>query len=257
MTMKRRRKRSHLLRWSAAGLLLALLVGSAVYLGTYYHATEEALRVISDPAEGITVKEVPGKRIDFIPERPTAGLIFYPGGKVQFEAYAPLMEACAERGILCALVRMPFNLAVFSPNAADGIREDYPEMERWYVGGHSLGGVMACGYAAAHAGELEGVVLLAAWSTVDLSESGLSALTVTGTRDGVLNREKLEQNRGHLPADACFISIEGGNHAQFGSYGPQSGDGTAAVSPETQWEQTSNAIVEWIDGSSTEAGREK
>ena len=239
------------------GLLAALVFASAVYLGTYYHATEEALKKISDPAQGITVEEVPGKRLAFIPEAPRAGLIFYPGGKVQYEAYSPLMEACAERGILCVLVHMPFNLAVFSPNAAEGIAEQYPQAERWYIGGHSLGGVMACSYAASHAGELDGVALLAAWSTADLSECGLSALTITGTNDGVLNREKLEQNRSHLPEDARFISIEGGNHAQFGSYGPQSGDGTAAVSPETQWEQTSNAIVEWIDGSSTEAGREK
>lgn len=239
-------KRSRLLRWIGLGLVLALLVGVGVYLGTYYHATEEALQVISRPPEGITVEELPGERIVFTPEDPVAGLIFYPGGRVQYEAYAPLMAACAQRGILCVLVHVPFNLAVFSPNAAEGIREDYPEVTRWYVGGHSLGGVMAADYAAAHAGELEGIVLLAAWSAKDLKGSGLSVLTVTGTEDGVLNWKKLEQNRTHLPAEAVFVSVEGGNHAQFGSYGAQSGDGKAAISPEAQWTQTADAIVKWI-----------
>ena len=246
MTVGKAKKRSHLFRWIALGLVLVLLAGTAVYLGTYYHAEEEAQRAISRPAEGITVEEFPGERIVFAPADPVAGLIFYPGGKVQYEAYAPLMEECAKRGILCVLVHMPFNLAVFSPNKASGIPADYPEVERWYIGGHSLGGVMAGNYAASHAEELEGVVLLAAWSTSDLSDSGLSALTVTGTQDGVLNWKKLEENRVHLPSDAVFVSIEGGNHAQFGCYGRQSGDGTAAISPEVQWSQTADAIAQWI-----------
>ncbi|MBQ8159286.1 MAG: alpha/beta hydrolase [Clostridia bacterium] len=244
--MEPAKKRSRLLRWIALGLLLALLAGTAVYFSTYYPATEEALAVISRPAAGITVEELPGERIAFVPEQPVAGLIFYPGGKVQYEAYAPLMEACARRGVLCVLVHMPFNLAVFSPNAAGGIQSDYPEVERWYIGGHSLGGVMAASYAAAHPEELEGLLLLAAWSTEDLRRCGLSALTVTGTEDGVLNLKKYEENLIHLPMDAVTVNIEGGNHAQFGSYGPQRGDGTAAISPEKQWEHTADAVALWI-----------
>ena len=246
--MGKKKKRLRLLRWISLALILAILAGTAAYLGTYYHATEEALRVISSPAAGITVEELPGKRIVFSPEHPSAGLIFYPGGKVQYEAYAPLMEACATRGILCVLVHMPCNLAVFSPNAADGIPDEYPAVERWYIGGHSLGGVMAGDYAASHAEKLEGLLLLAAWATKDLRESGLSALTVTGSEDGVLNRDQLEANRGHLPEDAGFISIDGGNHAQFGSYGFQSGDNEARISPREQWTQTAEAIAEWIGG---------
>ncbi len=79
-----------------------------------------------------------------------AGLIFYPGGKVEYTAYQPLMAACAERDILCVLVEMPFNLAVFDINAADGIQEQYPEVGHWYIGGHSLGGSMAASYLSKH-----------------------------------------------------------------------------------------------------------
>ncbi len=246
MTVDKSKKRSRLLRWIAPGLVLVLLAGIAIYLGTYYHAAKEATRAVSRPAEGITVEELPGERITFAPADPVAGLIFYPGGKVQYEAYAPLMEACARRGIFCVLVHMPFNLAVFSPDAASGIQSDYPQVERWFIGGHSLGGVMASSYAASHAEEFEGVVLLAAWSTSDLSDSSLSAITVTGTQDGVLNWKKLEENRVHLPSDAVFVSIEGGNHAQFGSYGLQNGDGAAAISPEVQWARTADAIAQWV-----------
>ena len=246
------KNRSRLLRWVALGLLLALLAGTAVYLGRYYHASEDALALLSHPAEGITVEELPGERLLFRPEQPTAGLIFYPGGKVEDAAYAPLLEAFARRGILCVLVHMPFHLAVFSVNAADGIARDYPEVPRWYIGGHSLGGVIASRYIAAHPENLEGLLLLAAWSTEDLSESGLSVLSVVGTEDGVLNREKLEENRSNLPADAGFVWIEGGNHAQFGSYGPQRGDNIAAISPRAQWEQTADAVAQWMARSNSE-----
>lgn len=247
--MKNAKKRSRLLRWITLGLLLVLLAGTAVYLGTSYHAAEEALQMIVRPAAGITVEELPGERIAFIPEEPAAGLIFYPGGRVQYEAYAPLMQACAERGILCVLVHMPFNLAVFSPNAADGIPKEYPEVKHWYVGGHSLGGVMAARWAASHEDALEGVVMLAAWSTEDLTASGLKVLTVVGTEDGVLNLPKYEAEKANLPPDAAEQILEGGNHAQFGSYGPQRGDGTASISPEEQWTQTADAVSQWIKAS--------
>lgn len=84
--------------------------------------------------------EQDGNIVSFSPQEPTVGMIFYPGGKVQCEAYAPLMLACAQRGIFCVLVRMPGNLAVLHPDAADGIPEKYPQIESWYIGGHSLGG---------------------------------------------------------------------------------------------------------------------
>ena len=186
---------------------------------------------------------------------PAAGLIFYPGGKVQAEAYAPLMEACAERGILCVLMRMPGNLAVLDPNAADGIAAEYPEVTDWYLGGHSLGGAMAASCAAKHAEDYAGLVLLAAYSTEDLRGSGLRVLSVVGTEDGVLNREKYEQCRENLPADARELVIEGGCHAYFGCYGAQRGDGTATIGNREQIERTADAIAALALGEGAPAGR--
>lgn len=98
----------------------------------------------------------------FLSGEPTAGFIFYPGGKVEHTAYAPLMKRLSDAGVLCVLTEMPFNLAALDMNAAEGIVKAYPQVDRCHIGGHSLGGSLAASYAADHADELAGVVLLAA-----------------------------------------------------------------------------------------------
>ena len=170
-------------------------------------------------------------------------MIFYQGGEVQYEAYAPLMRACAERGILCVLVKMPFNLAVFDIDAADGIQQQYPQIENWYIGGHSLGGSMAASYLGKHTGEYKGLVLLAAYSTENLSETGLHVISVYGTEDQVLNMDKYEQYRENLPPDLTEKVIDGGCHAYFGSYGVQDGDGIPTISREEQIQITADTIA--------------
>ena len=184
----------------------------------------------------------------FAPPNPKAGLIFYPGGKVEYTAYAPLMRACAEKGILCVLVKMPCNLAVLDMNAADGIAGQYPDIDAWYIGGHSLGGAMAAAYAADHSGELDGLILLAAYSTKDLSGSGLEVLSVYGSEDRVLDLEKYREYRKNLPDGVAEIVIDGGCHAGFGSYGPQKGDGTPAITNEEQIIMAASEIADIVLG---------
>lgn len=179
----------------------------------------------------------------FVPQEPTAGLIFYPGGKVEHTAYAPLLRACAEKGILCALVRMPGNLAVLDANAADGLPKKHSEITIWYIAGHSLGGAMAANYAAAHSDDYSGLILLAAYSTKDLTQTSLRVLSVYGSEDGVMNRETYKKNWANLPADTTEVILEGGCHAQFGSYGLQDGDGIPTISREEQIRQTAEAIA--------------
>lgn len=145
--------------------------------------------------------------------------------------------------MLCVLIRMPCNLAVFNVNGADGIREQFPDIERWYIGGHSLGGAMAASYAAGHSDELDGLVLLAAYSPQDLTGSGLAVLSVYGSEDGVLDMGKYEQYRSNLPAGASEVVIDGGCHAGFGRYGTQDGDGTPAISSDEQIDRTAEEIA--------------
>lgn len=179
----------------------------------------------------------------FEPEDALAGLIFYPGGLVDHAAYAPLMQALSDRGILCLLTEMPLDLAVLDMNAADGLQALYPQVDRWLIGGHSLGGAMAASYLSKHADAYDGLVLLGAYSTADLSGTDISVLSVYGTEDGVLNREKYAECLKHYPERFDEIVIGGGNHACFGDYGAQKGDGEAAISREEQIRITADAIA--------------
>ena len=223
-----------------------LLIGvPAVYLNTSYHAGETALSVINTEHNGVKIEDN-GKYYTFVPDDVKAGFIFYPGGKVDTLAYAPLMEKCAEEGILCILVHMPFNLAVFDINAADRYTDLYPEVERWYIGGHSLGSACASMYIDEHRDLFEGLILLASYSTKDLSDSGLSVLSITASNDGILNFDKYTENIRNLPADHIEYQIKGGNHSQFADYGFQKGDGKATIDPEEQLEDVSTAIITFI-----------
>lgn len=237
------------LRLVLAIILVVVIVCAgafAVYVNDYYHAEETAVQAMAlDGA--VSVYELTDSLTVFAPEEPLAGLIFYPGGKVEHTAYAPLLRACAERGILCVLVQMPCNLAVLNVNGADGIRERFPEISRWYIGGHSLGGAMAASYASGHVNELDGVVLLAAYSTEDLTQSGLAVCSIYGSEDGVMNKEKYDTSRANLPDDAVEYVIVGGCHAGFGCYGPQDGDGTPQISSEDQINQTVDEIVQMVE----------
>lgn len=168
-------------------------------------------------------------------------------GKVEYTAYIPLMQECADRGILCALVEMPFNLAVFDINAADGIKEAYPEIKNWYIGGHSLGGSMAASYLEKHIDDFEGLILLGSYSTVDFSDSNLKVLSIYGSEDRVLNKEKYEQNKSNLPDDYSETVIDGGCHAFFGVYGNQDGDGTPTITNEEQIQLTADKIAAFAE----------
>ena len=217
-------------------LLVAIAIGCGVYLGDYYRAEAEAI-ALTDGGEGDLV---------WTPENPTAGLIFYPGGKVDHAAYAPLMEALADRGILCVVTEMPFHLAVLDIDAAAGIQSQYPSVERWYIGGHSLGGSMAAAYLDSCAEDYEGLILLAAYSTADLSASGLNVLSIYGSEDLVMDRENYEEYRQNLPDDFRELVIDGGCHAGFGLYGPQEGDGVPAITAQEQIAITAEAIAEMV-----------
>lgn len=241
-----KRKRKRFVWATAVTLALAILIGACgIYLGDFYRADMDAVAAFA-PAGGVTAITLSDGTMVFGPEDGTVGFIFYPGGKVEYTAYIPLMEACASEGILCVLVEMPFNLAVLDVNAADGIQEMYPEVESWYIGGHSLGGSMAAAYLADHMEAYAGLILLGSYSTADLSDTGLNVLSVYGSEDQVLNREKYAANRSNLPEDFTETVIDGGCHAYFGMYGPQDGDGTPTITNAEQIVYTAATIAAFI-----------
>ncbi len=240
------RKRKIFIITTSVVLTLAIIVGACViYLNDYYHADNEAISTFMP--QGVVLKQEKEGKVVFEPEGATKGFIFYPGGKVEYTAYVPLMQACAEEGILCVLIEMPFNLAVFDINAADGIQKEYPEIEEWYIGGHSLGGSMAASYLADNADDYEGLILLGSYSTADLSNTDLAVLSVFGSEDKVMNREKYQDNKSNLPSDFTEFVIDGGCHAYFGMYGLQDGDGTPKITNTEQIRITVENIVKIME----------
>ena len=220
--------------------------GFGIYVSDYYRANNTALTATFSDND-VTVIEKNGDYMVFTPEKPKCGFVFYPGGKVEYTAYAPLMIALAREGFFCVLMKMPFNLAVFDMGAAEDIISEYTNIDEWYVGGHSLGGAMAASYASKNADKLEGLILLGSYSTNDLSDSGLTVFSIIGSEDNITfdDTEEVKKYGDNLPAvDMYYYTIEGGCHAYFGSYGEQEGDGKPTITPEEQVKQTVEFIVD-------------
>jgi dienelactone hydrolase len=165
------------------------------------------------------------------------------------EAYAPLMKRVSDLGITTVIVPMPRDLAVFGIGKAGDVIAAYPGIEHWIVGGHSLGGSMAAEFAKSAPPKVEGIVFLASYSaeSTDLSATPLKVVSIYGTKDGKPPAE-FKASMSRLPSDTRLVAIDGGNHAQFGDYGPQRGDGTATITRESQQRQAATAIAALADG---------
>lgn len=227
-----------------AGLIIVVIFTAASrYINDYYRADKAAINAYQ--YETVDISEFDGGFTAYVPkDEIKAGFVFYPGGKVEYTAYAPLLEACADQGILCIAVEMPINLAFFGINKAISAMELYPEVENWYIGGHSLGGSMAASCASSHQGMFEGVVLLASYSISDLTS--LRTLSIYGSDDKVLNFQKYDKYEDNLPKDFVEYVIKGGNHAYFGMYGEQKGDGKASITNIEQIILTADYIAKFI-----------
>lgn len=228
-------------------VFFVLLAGGFLwYVNDDYDATAEALSAL----ESNELVEVTGEdpvHFQSVESTDEVGIIFYPGGKVEEEAYALLMQQLAVEGYQVFLLDVPFGLAVFDINAAEDVIAENPQIKNWYVAGHSLGGSMAAIFASNTIHELAGVILLASYSTADLTQLGIPVLSIYGSEDHVLNMEKLAEYRPMLPEDHLEVIIEGGNHAQFGNYGEQAGDGTGTISSADQQKMTVEEIKQFIE----------
>jgi len=229
-------------------VLLAIVIvfgGFFIYVQDYYRADFESIEAfVADYDVKKTV--IDDGITTFGNEDAPYGFIFYPGGKVEHTAYEPLLTAVAAGDVFVVLLEMPFHLAVLDMNAAEGIVDLFPKIGQWYIGGHSLGGSMAAYFAQSHGDSIKGLVLLGAYSSVDLSDTDLTVLSLYGSEDGVMNREKYDSYRANLPDDLTEIVLAGGCHAYFGMYGEQKGDGQATLTPEEQIQTVAEQITVFI-----------
>lgn len=230
-------------------LLLLIFLGFSIWTAYPAGPAETALTALETTDTLVSVSQMPGWIIFTPQERePKSGLIFYPGGNVDFRSYSPLLWKIAQAGYLVVVPEMPFNMAVFAPDKAAQIMEAYPQITIWAVGGHSLGGAMAANFVNNYPNAVSGLVLWAAYpaSSDDLSGSSLAVTSIYASKDGLATGEKIAASRVLLPSTTTWVKIEGGNHAQFGDYGVQRGDNTATILPSQQWGQVIEATVNFL-----------
>jgi hypothetical protein len=229
------------------GLLIVLMIGFVAWGSIPAQPMPEALAALqSNQQANVTT----GEWLTFQPAdvQPSTGFIIYPGGRVDYRAYAPVAQAIADQGYLVVIVHMPLNLAVFNPGAAEGVLAAHPEIKHWAVGGHSLGGSMAANFVFTHPDAVDGLVLWASYPAAsnNLSLAGVRVLSISGTLDGLSTPEKISASRPLLPADTVWVPIAGADHAQFGWYGPQSGDNPATITREEQQQQIVQATISFL-----------
>jgi hypothetical protein len=228
-------------------IVTVVLVGFVVWAETPLGPMAEAYEALqNDSAVTVSV----GNWLIFSPRSSNAskGFIIYPGGRVDYRAYAPAAHAIAAEGYLCVIVAMPLNLAVFGVNIASEVITSYPQISSWAIGGHSLGGTMAAQFAYDNPSKIQGLVLWAAYpaSGTNLTKQTLLVTTIHGTNDGLVTSTQIDSALNLLPANTVRVEIAGGNHAQFGWYGEQSGDNAAMIARTSQQSQIINATVELL-----------
>lgn len=228
-------------------ILIGILIFIIVLSGAFYIYTLDYYRASGEVSKMEEVKNAVsiGNMLIFNSDSQNTllnktGIIFYPGGKVEAIAYAPLLIKLSNAGITCVLIKMPMNLAVFNINGADKVYEEFPNIEKWYLMGHSLGGAMASSYVEKNSSKLEGLILLGAYP---VNESDLETLVIYGSEDLGLDTDKLEGVK-------LTYKLEGGNHAYFGNYGEQKGDGIASISREEQQNSAIGIIIDFITSKS-------
>lgn len=236
-------KRKALIPLTAAVLLIStalvwLSTGHYDYIGAVPYKVPDHLRYTNTSSPGGCLIE------PAVPGDSRIGFVLFPGGKIAPEAYLPVAEAIAETGIAVYIVKTPFNLAFFAPRSGDRVRESRPDIHHWLIGGHSLGGLVASSAASMNPDNWEGLILFASYTTkrADLSETSLPVLSIYGSDDYLVPPAAAHTNAGYLPLNTMYVNIPGANHAGFGYYGPQKGDGKATITPEEQQARVVAAI---------------
>lgn len=236
------------LRIVALGLVLILIIvviGALIWLRPY--PADSAALAAMQSSDAVTVTTA-DDIISFIPKTPSnIGFIFYPGALVAPEAYAVKMHEIAEQGFSVFIVKMPLNLAILGSDRADDVIAKHPEITQWALGGHSLGGAMACSYLANQPTRpIHRLIFYASYCDKSFSlaeRDDLHVLSVAGSQDGLATPQKVADTKAYAPVSTTYITIQGGNHAEFGNYGAQKGDNAATITEEEATTQIVAATV--------------
>ncbi len=229
-------------------IVLALFIVSAGFLIWYsndYARADANVNALLNGTDNVSVTKIDNGLFLDGPGNESA-LVFYPGAKIEYTSYLPLLMNLSNDGVDCFLLEMPLNVAVLDTDAAGSImgNDDY-SYDKWYVSGHSLGGWAAATYVNGNTNKVNGLILLAAYSDKDLGN--IPVLSIYGSNDNNLNKVTYDESKGFIDDNLTEIVIEGGNHAQFASYGTDPKEGKATISPQEQRKQTEKAILDFIN----------
>ncbi|MBO9130774.1 alpha/beta hydrolase [Bacillus sp. 165] len=182
-------------------------------------------------------------------ENKETGIILYPGAKVEPEAYSYFAKGLANDGYTVIIPHVKFNFAIFDVNKAEQVMKSYPSIKKWYVGGHSLGGVAAASYAYKNLNKIEGIIFLGSYpsNSNDFSNLNVPMLSLYAERDGLSTISKIKETKHLLSQDATMYEVLGGNHAQFGMYGEQKGDKKATIKAKQQQDKIIEVTTKWLD----------
>ena len=177
-----------------------------------------------------------------------AGIIVYPGAKVDPMAYGTTAKQIAEKGYVVFVPQMFLNMAILSSDQASTIIDTYPQIDVWVVGGHSLGGVAAAQYIDMHPKKADGLFFWAAYPTerTDFSQTDLPMLSIYGEKDGLTEIQDIEKSKKYMSPNSIYYEIIGGNHSQFGAYGLQNKDHQADIPREKQQSEIAEAMDNWL-----------
>lgn len=224
--------------YSLLGILLMGSITFFVWSQFTYKPTKEALSLVDDKKDEDTI--VFGQKDAKI------GVIFYQGAKVEAEAYSYLGEALAKDGHFVVMPKLPLNLAILGINEVDSVIEKYPEVQKWYVAGHSMGGAMISKYAFQHEEKIDGIIFLGSYPADDFSIKSMPMLSIYGEVDALATVEKIENSKKFMSKNTTMHMIKGGNHANFGMYGEQKGDNASIITPKAQRDETVKVIEQWL-----------
>lgn len=224
------------------GIVITLVALVLIMLAVVKNKEYSPSTAASSAAENSTIVD---NTIKFSGDDSKPKVIFYPGALVDPKSYSIWANKVAQAGYSVYIVRFPLDLAVLNANAASKVQGN----SDYIIGGHSLGGTMACRYAKNHSQKLKGVFLLASYPEKkgDLHEIKVPIISLTGTNDGVLNYTNYKKAKKLLPNNTIYEQISGGNHGGFGSYGKQSGDNTASISNAKQQNIISTLLINWLN----------
>ncbi|WP_353893610.1 alpha/beta hydrolase [Proteinivorax hydrogeniformans] len=209
-----------------------------------YKAMDEALKVME--MGNVTIQD---RTIIINPEEePIANLVLYQGGLVQSEAYAVLGQMLSKQGIKVFIPKMPLNLPILNARAFDSIVGEYDDGNKWYIGGHSLGGATASMYVKTNPENIEGIFFFGAYPSdrSDLSEFEVDVLSINATLDSIIDVDKYIKTKSLLPQHTVYVELDGGNHSNFGYYGLQKGDEESTITREEQHKIVLEKISELI-----------